>query len=439
MAKVLPKNQEPEAANLDCIHCGICLSVCPTYLQLGNEADSPRGRIYLMNARKEGRISPASAAFQRHMQLCLECRACETACPSGVRFSVMMNETRSIIRQGKRPSGWEFFLRRLIFEIAFPSRQVLHACFRLLRFYQKSGFQTLVRAIGILHLLPERLRAMEALLPDVPPSPHYRLPETASRLGRARAAFFEGCIMPELFGHVHEATLRVLEKNGVSVCSPSRQTCCGALHLHDGEMKGALEMARRNIDAFENDGADYVVVNAAGCGAMLKEYGHLLKDDPEYAERARKFSARVRDISELLEQIGVAGTMAPVKAKVAYDDPCHLLHGQGVRTQPRDLLRRIPGIEMIELPDADRCCGSAGIYNITQPEMSARILEEKIANIAGTGAEVVATGNPGCILQIRAGLLAKNLSVRVVHPVELLDQAYRRWKAEDGTQKTEHR
>lgn len=423
-AQVLLKQEEPETAHLDCIHCGICLAVCPTYLQLGSEVDSPRGRIYLINAMEEGRISPASPVFERHMHMCLECRACESACPSGVRYSLMMNDARTTIREKKKLSRWESFVRWLVFEIAFPSRQVMHVSFRLLRFYQRSGIQKVVRSTRLLRLFSKRLQSMEALLPEVPKAASYSLPETAPRQGRGRASFFEGCIMPELFGSVHEATLRVLERNDVSVCSPSRQTCCGALHLHDGEMKGAMELARRNIDAFENDGADYIVVNAAGCGAMLKEYGRLLKDDPSYAGRARTFSARVKDIAEFLETLGISKDMAPLKLRVTYDDPCHLLHAQGIKAAPRNLLKNIPGLEMLELQDADRCCGSAGIYNITQPEMSARILEDKIANIARTGAEVVATGNPGCMLQIQAGLRAKNLPVKVVHPIELLDQAY---------------
>ncbi len=425
-AQALQNAQEPEDVHLDCIHCGLCLAVCPTYLQLGSEVDSPRGRIYLIDAMEEGRISPASPTFEKHMHLCLECRACESACPSGVRFSLMMNDARRLIRQEKRLSGWETFLRRAVFELIFPDRRLLHAAFRLLRLYQKSGLQRFVRAAGMLRLLPKRVRDMEALLPRIPGVPGYGLPERASRPGRLRAAFFEGCVMPEIFGPVHDATLRVLEKNDVSVCLPSRQACCGALHLHDGEMAGALDLARRNIDAFENDGADYIVVNAAGCGAMLKEYGQLLKDDPVYAGRARAFSARVKDIAEFLDTFGINRDMTPLKLKVTYDDPCHLLHGQGIRQAPRNLLRSIPGLELVELQDADRCCGSAGIYNLTHPDMAARILEEKIANILKTGAEVVATGNPGCMLQIGAALRERGLSVEVVHPIELLDRAYRR-------------
>ncbi len=380
---------EHETPNLDCIHCGLCLPVCPTYLQLGSEVDSPRGRIYLMKAVDEGRISPSSVTFEKHMFLCLECRACETACPSGVKFSLMMNEARSAIRDTRKPAAWEGLLRNFIFKTMLPSRRLLHVNFRLLRFYQRNGFQKLVRASGMLHLFPRRVREM--------------------------------------------ATVRVLERNESSVCSPSRQTCCGALHLHDGEEAMARELARRNIEAFEKDGADFVIVNAAGCGAMLKEYAHLLEDDPVFAERARAFSRRVKDISEYLDSIGLNQKLGRVDLKVTYDDPCHLLHGQGIKAAPRNLLKSIPGLELVELRDADRCCGSAGIYNLTQPEMAARILDDKIGNLARTGAQVVATGNPGCLLQISQGIRSRNLPMDVAHPVELLDRAYQAYESKQMT------
>ena len=232
--------------------------------------------------------------------------------------------------------------------------------------------------------------------------------------------------MPELFGPVHEATLRVLARNDVAVCLPRGQTCCGALHVHDGEVNKAKALARKNILAFEGDGADYIVVNAAGCGAALKEYGHLLQDDPVFAARALAFSRRVVDISEFLDQLGVVAPEHPVRARVAYDDPCHLLHGQGIKAAPRNLLRRIPGLELVEPRDAERCCGSAGIYNIMHPDMAGRILDEKVSNLARTGASIVATGNPGCMLQIELGLRARRVPAEVVHPIELLDRAYGR-------------
>jgi glycolate oxidase iron-sulfur subunit len=373
---------------------------------------------------EEGRISVTSPTFEKHMSLCLECRACESACPSGVRFSVMMNDARAAIRSAKEPSPWMRLLRRFVFKTMLPNKRLLHLNFRLLRFYQRSGIQKLLRTCGILNLLPRGLLEMETLLPEVPPAPQYRLPPVAPAGITRRVSFFEGCIMPELFGPVHEATVRVLERNRVAVCSPPEQTCCGALHLHDGERALAQELARRNIEAFEGDGADFIVVNAAGCGAMLKEYGHLLQGDPAYAGRAHEFSQRVKDISEYLDSIGLDASLGSLEAKVTYDDPCHLLHGQGIQAAPRNLLRSIPGLQLVELREADRCCGSAGIYNLVHPDLAAKILEDKIANIARSGAQIVATGNPGCLMQINQALRARKLPVRAVHPIELLDQAY---------------
>jgi glycolate oxidase iron-sulfur subunit len=355
-----------------------------------------------------------------------------------VRFSIMMNDARAMIREQRRLSAIERVMRRIVFTWAMSNRRFLRLGFGALRLYQISGLQWLARSSGVLRFFSATLATMESLLPVIPKRPSYSLPEQATGNGRLSVSFFEGCIMPELFGPTHEATLRVLERNGVAVCLPSRQTCCGALHIHEGEMERALELARKNIDAFEADGADFIVTNAAGCGAMLKEYGHLLKDDAAYAERASAFSHRVKDISEFLDMLGISGEMGRLELKVTYDDPCHLLHAQGIRSAPRNLLRRIPGIEFVEMPDSDRCCGSAGIYNIMQPELAGPILAEKIANIERTGAQVVATGNPGCLLQIRAGLRARKLPVRVVHPIELLDEAYRRGSRADAHPQEPH-
>jgi glycolate oxidase iron-sulfur subunit len=425
MAAPASTRSEPrETAHLDCIHCGICLSACPTYLQLGNEADSPRGRILLINAMQEGRVDPASSNYRRHMQLCLECRACETACPSGVHFSTMMDTARIEIQKHSRPSAAISIVRWFILKKVFLSRRILGSCFLLLKFYQRSGIRQLVRASGAMRLFPRRLALMEALLPDIPASARYDLTEEATPAEARRALLFEGCIMPVLFGPVHEATLRVLRHHGISIGLPARQACCGAVHLHAGDLETTRKLARRNIEAFEKESDAAIVVNAAGCGAMLKEYDELLADDPAYAQRARAFSGRVRDISEFLDDIGINRAMERLDLKVTYDDPCHLLHAQGIKAAPRNLLHAIPGLQIVELREADRCCGSAGIYNITQPEMAARILDEKIANIIRSGAQVVTTGNPGCLLQIQAGLRAKNLPTRVVHPIELLDQAY---------------
>jgi len=427
-ADALQQAVEQETARFDCIHCGLCLSACPTYLHLGNEVDSPRGRIYLIKAVTEGRVQPASASFEKHMYLCLECRACESACPSGVQFGLMMNRARAVIREHKKPAPWESFLRRLVFVDLLPHRGRLRILFRILRLYQKSGLQHLVRRSGVFRILPKRLGAMESLLPKVGKPAVYSLPQNADGSERQNVALFEGCVMPDLFGAANQATVNVLEKNEVRVCSPAGQTCCGALHLHDGEIELARNLARININAFEGNGDNPIVVNAAGCGAMLKEYGHLLHEDPEYAERARAFSSRVKDIAEFLDGMDLNKNLAPLPLKITYDDPCHLRHGQGIKDAPRNLLRSIPGIELAELPDADRCCGSAGIYSITHPEMSARVLDDKIGNIVKTGAAVVASGNPGCLLQIGQGLRARNVEIQTVHPIELLDRAYREYE-----------
>jgi glycolate oxidase iron-sulfur subunit len=410
--------------HLDCIHCGICLAACPTYRRLGNESDAPRGRIHLIRAMREGRVSAASGNFQQHMQLCLECRACESACPSGVHFSAMMVEARAEIRKHRRLSLMGRIMHRIIFQGVIPSRRLLHVCFRSLRWYQRSGLRNLVRASGILRLLPSRLASMEALLPEIPASPRYPMPAKIQGGERKRVFLFEGCVMPELFGPVHEATVRVLRRNGISVRMPRRQTCCGALHLHDGDLDTARQLARKNIAAFEQEGSEAIVVNAAGCGVMLKEYEGLLADDPLFAERALRFSRRVQDISEYLDAAGIDRKMERRDWKVTYDDPCHLLHGQGIKAAPRNLLRAIPGLQLLDLIDADRCCGSAGTYSILQPAMSQAILDEKIANIIRSGADIVASGNPGCLLQIQSGLRAKNLPIRTLHPIEILDQAY---------------
>jgi glycolate oxidase iron-sulfur subunit len=366
------------------------------------------------------------------MHLCLECRACESACPSGVQFGLMMNQARAMIRENQKPTLWESLLRRLVFVELLPHRGRLRALFRILRLYQKSGIQKLLRGSGLFRILPKRLGIMESLLPKVGSPPRYSLPHAAAGDERPSVSLFEGCVMPDLFGTVNQATVNVLEKNDFLVCSPPEQTCCGALHLHDGELELARELAKKNIAAFERDGSQPIVVNAAGCGAMLKEYGHLLREDPEYAQRARAFSGRVRDIAELLDGIDLNKDLSPLPLKITYDDPCHLRHGQGIKDAPRNLLGSIPGIELAELPEADRCCGSAGIYNITHPEMSAIVLDEKIGNIMKTGAAIVASGNPGCLLQIGQGLRAKNAPIQTVHPIELLDKSYREYKESTG-------
>jgi len=409
-----------------CVHCGFCLQECPTYLELGLEIDSPRGRIHLIRSLVDGRAE-ATPSLVRHLDLCLQCRACETACPSGVPFGRIMESGRAmLVQQGRVPLAWRlrvFALRQL-----FPHPRRLALVFGLLRVYQRSGVQRLLRATRLLRVLPFGLADAESMLPSVP-SRRFRMP--ASRAGERRArqpvrrvALLTGCVMPLLYARTHEATVRVLERHNIEVVAPPEQRCCGALSLHAGDRRTARELARRNIDAFLDAGVDAVVVNSAGCGSALKEYGELLEHDGGYAEKARRFSSLVRDVTEFLAEVGIERPRAPLPYRVTYQDSCHLVHAQRVRAAPRELLRVIPNIDLVELDAPDRCCGSAGVYSFAQREMSLRLLDDKMRDVAATGADVIATANPGCMMQLEAGLRRAKLPGRVVHVVELLDEAY---------------
>ncbi len=409
---------------LGCIHCGLCLQKCPTYRELGVEADSPRGRIYLIKSVADGILS-INEKFVDHMYLCLDCRACETACPSGVHFGEIMEAARGQIeRNWKRP-----FLTRLIrdtvFKGIFPYPKRIKLLASLLRFYQRSGLQSFVRRSGLLKILPGDLEQMEQMLPPLPASAG-NLPEVVPAKGekKYRVGLISGCVMNEMFPFIHQATLKVLTENGCEVVIPKYQNCCGALNIHGGVREVAKKMARNNIDVFERARVDFIIINAAGCGSTLKEYGILLEHDPNYAEKAKTFSRKVRDISEFLVKISFKKPTQEIRKRVTYDDPCHLIHGQKISKQPRIILESIPGLELVELKEADWCCGSAGIYNITHPEMSMKLLERKMACIKATQADIIATGNPGCILQIRMGVQKHGMSAEVLHPVELLAQAY---------------
>ena len=409
-----------------CIHCGLCLDKCPTYRTLGTEMDSPRGRVYLIKAVDEGRLG-MTPNFIEHMYLCLDCRACETACPSHVEFGDLMERARGQIERGApRPLAGRL-LRWLVFRGLFPHPRRLRGLFRLMRLYQRSGLQRLLHAAGVFNLLPARLKDMEAMLPELPPRPFSRsVPEylPGQEPATRTVGFFAGCVMDGLFVDVHGATARVLQANGCGVRTPRDQVCCGALHMHAGDRKQAKALARRNIAVFERLEVDAVVNNAAGCGAQLKSYGELLADDPRFAERAHRFSERVQDVSECLAQEPLRGPLGAVPKRVAYDDPCHLLHAQQIRQQPRDLLQQIPGLELAPVTDADFCCGAAGIYNITHQDMSRRILERKMEHLAAAEPDVIATGNPGCMMQLRTGARLCGLNAPVVHPIELLAAAY---------------
>jgi glycolate oxidase iron-sulfur subunit len=416
------------AANQPCIHCGLCLQACPTYVLFGTEMDSPRGRISLIRAAADGRID-FSGAFQEHIQLCLACRACESACPSGVQYGSLVEMARIAMEERRQPDLIERAVRWLALRQLMPRLPRLKSIARLGRLYQSLGLSALARHMGF---LPERLKTMEGLLPPMPQHyADYRQPAPAPGAQQGRVAFFYGCIQEAFLAQVNQATIRVLQANGYAVHFPPAQTCCGAAQLHLGEAALARQLARQNIDAFlQADAADgpfvAIINNAGGCGASLKEYAHLLKEDPHYAEKARRFSALVKDISEfLVDHLNVIPG-GEVRARVTYADSCHLRHAQKVVDQPRRLLRSVPGIELVELKKPDQCCGSAGVYNIVQPQAANAILDRKMSDIAAAGVEIIVTSNTGCQMQLQYGVRKAHLPARVVHLVEILDQSYRR-------------
>ncbi len=414
-----------------CVHCGLCLNACPTYRELGLETDSPRGRLYLMRAMVEGRLE-LNEGVVTHMERCLVCRACETACPSGVPFGHLMELTRDEIRRQWPRPGAPALIRKLMLRHVFPYPRRLRWLGWLGRLYQQTGMQRAIRGSG---LLPAKLAETEALMPAVSARPFqapvdgwFRTQGTAKH----RVGLLSGCIMSIAFADVDAATVRVLNRNGCDVFVPGDQTCCGALHAHDGDRDTAQHLARRNVEAFEREGLDAIIMNAAGCGAMMKDYGELLHDDPKYANRAAAFSGRVKDVTEFLAGIDFDRGFGRIERTVTYQDPCHLAHGQRIREEPRQLLKAIPGLKLVEMRDSDRCCGSAGIYNLTQPELSKRFMAEKAQSADDTCAEVVVSANPGCIIQLQAGLRERGSNAAVKHIVEILDEAYQRGEKTHG-------
>jgi len=401
--------------SLDCVHCGLCLTACPTYLVTGRESSSPRGRIYLLRGVAEGALSLTDAVAEEAF-LCLACRSCETACPSGVRFGALIELARASVADAGLRRGWAPRLERIGLRGLVPHPRRLHLAVNLLGLIQRIGLDRLVAK-----LLPRRLRGFPALVPRVPPrSQRGLLPEWVPAQGerRGRVAFFVGCVMPEFFGPVNAATVRVLARNGFDVVIPRDQGCCGALHLHAGDVAHARTLSRRNIAAFAAVEVDAIVVNSAGCGASMRDSRHWLLDEGE------ALAASVRDVSEFLDSRGLRPPLGRVEATVCYDDPCHLVHGQGVSEAPRRLLEQIPGIALEAHADPTSCCGAAGIYNLTHPEMSQEILARKLAALAVADPDVITSGNPGCLMQLQAGARASGLRARVVHPIELLDEAY---------------
>ncbi len=405
-----------------CIHCGLCLNHCPTYRVLGMEADSPRGRIYQVLQVDAGRLAIADS-FVTHIDRCLDCRACETACPSGVEYGRIVERALAEIEQNHRRPLLVRWLRSFFFRRLLRDYSLLERCAGMLRLYQRSGLEKLVRASGVLKLFG--LQDVAALAPRISERPFFQefgkeFPAIGKR--RAHVAFLGGCIASAAFADLNRATIRVLQQNGVEVFVPAAQVCCGALHAHAGFREEARELARTNIEVFLN-GFDAIVTNAAGCGATLKEYDDLLEGDAQYSARARQFVGRVKDVTEFLAELGLRQPQRKLAHRVTYQDPCHLAHGQRVRSAPRDLLTAA-GCELIEMPHADYCCGSAGIYNVAQNELSMQILDAKMEDVASTSADVIATANVGCMLQLRAGVVRRGMKMDVKHVVELLDEAY---------------
>jgi glycolate oxidase iron-sulfur subunit len=423
----LDRTDAPQQFDLDrCVHCGLCLNACPTYRELHLEADSPRGRVYQMVQVAQG-AAHINPSYIEHLELCLACRGCESACPSGVQYGRLIEAARVEIEAMRERSWAARLFRAFVFKRLLPSRTALSIAGRMLWLYQSSGLQKLVRSTGLVKLISPRLDDADRLAPAPEPPfffRHYGKVHPAEGERRYRVALLGGCIANVSFARLNEATVRVLQRNGCEVTIPAGQTCCGALHVHSGLRDEARALARRNIDAILEGGYDAVITNAAGCGSTLKEYGELLEHDPSYRERAREFAERVKDVNEFLASVPLNTRLGHVDATVTYQDSCHLAHGQKVRAAPRTLLRAIPGLTFVEMPLSDLCCGSAGIYNIVHPDMAAAILEKKMASANSTRVSVIATANPGCMLQLRAGVARHGSGQRVLHVIELLDQAY---------------
>ena len=409
-----------------CVHCGFCLPACPTYLETGLETESPRGRIALMKAVNEGRIGLTEGVI-RHWDLCIQCRACEVACPSGVPYGRLIEATMTQVG-GRRKTGLipriasDLSLKRLL-----PNQRRLGLAVGALRIYQRSGLQRALRKSGLLRAVSGRLSELEQSLPRVPATTFRAAGQVirTQRPVRARVALLSGCVMPLVHGPQMDAVTRVLTRNGCDVVVPKHQVCCGALNSHVGDLATARDLARRNIDAFLESGVETIVVASAGCGSRMKEYGHLLRDDPEYLERAEQLSAMTEDVHEFLVRLPFERPSATLDYRVTYQDSCHLASAQRVTAPPRDLLRSIPGVELIELPGAEVCCGAGGTYTITERDFSLRLLDSKMDSVEETGANVVATANPGCLLQLQYGASKRGLPLDVRYVVELLDEAYR--------------
>ena len=431
---MLRLNQEPGFQGVDipaesdlyrCVHCGLCLSACPTYTHLGVETESPRGRIAFMKAVHEGRMGISDRVVS-HWEMCLQCRACEAVCPSGVPYGRIMENSRAqVLAQDKQGDGLKR-ISRLFLRAALPHPKRLRFGAHLIRLYQRSGLQKLVRASGGLKLLPGHLSELEAQLPVMgnqffgPTQDVYR----ALGVRKLTVGLLSGCVMPLMQGNTMHAAVRVLTRNGCDVVVPIGQGCCGALNLHAGDLETGRQLARRNIDVFLAAGVDYIVTASAGCGSSMKEYHELLKDDPNYAGKAERFSDLTQDITEFLVSLPFEPPKVRLERTITYQDPCHLAHAQRITQQPRDILKAIPGVQLVEMEQASMCCGSAGFYSLVQAHLAGKILDTKLKNVIATSAEQVVTANPGCMMQIEMGLQARGITGKVLHVVDLLDEAY---------------
>ncbi len=418
-----PEGRAHYARSLDCIHCGLCLPVCPTYALSGRETSSPRGRIYLMRAAADGRLEPGPA-YEEELHFCLVCRACETVCPSGVQFEALMEHARADHVRAHPPRGLRGLLRRILLRRVIPSRGALRLAASALSLYARTPLRRWIGGSGLLARLAPALAAREALLPEVPSRSARRdLPARIPAEGARRGvvAIQEGCIASQLLADVNASTARVLARSGWEVVTWRAPSCCGALHAHAGDLGFARDLARRNVESFERSGADWFVQNSAGCGAHVKSFARLLEQDAAWKPRAEAVAARTRDVTEFLAEQGFAPRRAALRERVAYDEPCHLVHGQRVSAQPRKLLAALPGATLVPLEGASDCCGAAGLYSIERTADSLAILDAKMERVRASGCTVLATANPGCILQLRTGVRRAGLDVRVAHVVELLD------------------
>jgi glycolate oxidase iron-sulfur subunit len=417
----------PDTALIDdCVHCGFCLPACPTYVLWGEEMDSPRGRIYMMKKSTQGE-APLDQRFRLHMDNCLGCMACMTACPSGVQYDKLIEDTRAQVERNIPRTTADTLYRKLLF-VTFPYVSRLRLLALPMLVYQRSGLQKLVRASGLLHTLPKRMAAMESLLPRVPSNLFHHLPSRIAPASapRRRVGMLSGCVQQVFFQHVNEATTRVLAAEGCEVVIPQAQPCCGALMVHSGLEEQAAHLARQMIAAFESANVDTIVINAAGCGSTMKEYGYLLRDDPAWAARAAIFSAKCKDISEVLSELPAQAPRHPLPMRVAYHDACHLRHAQAIFEQPRRLLSSIPNLEVVDVEEATLCCGSAGVYNLLNPEPASQLGDRKVEKLLAANAEAVISANPGCLLQLMSGLRRRGMNAMpTFHMVELLDASIR--------------